>query len=403
MPFCSNCGNQLGEKDHFCNICGSPAGPTKLQKAIASIPSTGTVEDLATRAGLAPKNTDPIVIVVHGIGGGDRKKGWSKDVEKNWGLGDLKEATFSYEGRSEMDSYLDFSQKTGEWARRVRNQIRKIVDDNPGRPLMIVSHSWGTVATKMALMGGRGPDEIVAGINEPHARGPGVEVKVDKWITLGSPLGMVEKDKLRKIVVASGKPRCVKDWTNMYDSADQVSRESHKLGGAENIKVKSSGPRTWFNAINSRIQDPVGIEAHTGIWTNKDVKKKVTDSYNKLKRDAGYLPDKVSGTLVITGMHGGTVTGSTTHKVSLIKTKEDSTHYYGRIEERSIPKGNTVVIEKSSNVLKLTYKLRGPFAPKVLCESAPTIRGHYAGLMKSLDRKNVPQVQIGNFMLSLDL
>ena len=193
MPFCSNCGKQLDEKDHFCNICGSPAGPTKLQRAIASIPNTGSIDTLASQAGLVPKNTDPIVIVVHGIGGGDRKKGWSKDVEKNWGLGDLKEATFSYEGRSEMDSYLDFAQKTGEWARKVRNQIRKIVDDNPGRPLMIVSHSWGTVATKMALMGGRGPDEIVAGINEPHARGPGVEVKVDKWITLGSPLGMVEK------------------------------------------------------------------------------------------------------------------------------------------------------------------------------------------------------------------
>ena len=118
MPFCSNCGLKLKENHSFCSKCGVPSGISRIKKAIDSIPNTGTIDSTATRAGLSPRTSDPLVIVVHGIGGGDRKQGWSKDVETNWGLGNLKEATFSYEGRSEMDSYLDFTQKTGEWARK---------------------------------------------------------------------------------------------------------------------------------------------------------------------------------------------------------------------------------------------------------------------------------------------
>lgn len=419
----------MSETNRFCPYCGVPAKPGIVKTPVISDPNTANINDppppddpFTTDPSTAsfnippppetptpvsinipqstdPSTIDPIVIVIHGIGGGERSQGWSKDVEQNWGIGKLKEATFSYEGRTNFDSYTDFLEKTGEWARKVRNQIRKIVQDNPDRSLMIVSHSWGTVATKMALMGGRGPDEIVAGINEPGAGGLFGEIKVDKWITLGSPLGTVEKDRMTKITVATGKPRCVKDWTNMYDSLDPVSTESHKLRGAKNIKV--AGPKTLLGEIIRDFDDPVGIKAHTGIWTHTDVKKKVVDSFNMLIRVVGYLPDEVTGTLVITGMQGGPV--PTTHRIRLIKTGEDSTHYFGRIEERSIPKGNSVVIEKAENVLTLTYKLRGPFAPKVQCKSSPTIKGHYAGLMKSLNRKNVPQVQIGTFVLTLDI
>lgn len=216
----------------------------------------------------------PLVIVVHGIGGGNRNNGWSREIADRWGV-EAHEVTFRYEGRDDAMSYQDFVPEAGNWALNVQRQIKDIVRQNPGRRVMIVSHSWGTVVTKMALDGGMGGgrgDELgVQGYNiEPIPPGT---FEVEEWVTVGAALGRDGTPELAgnimnwRLDVPGGLPKLVKHWTNFYDVDDPVSRKSHDLNGAENVSVTGSGYRF----------DLSGMSAHTGIWTNPVVNKHIFD------------------------------------------------------------------------------------------------------------------------------
>jgi hypothetical protein len=225
---------------------------------------------------------EPLVIVVHGIGGGNRPDGWSNDVAKRWRVGRLQEVTFRYPGRSDdaSISVMDFARKSGDWTLEVQRQIKEAVRANPGRPVVIVSHSWGSVVTKMALCGGSGggtSKELVANTYQINPIDLG-GVKIEEWVTIGSPLGRANNPKIvpsleqLHVEVPDGcpSPKLVKHWANIYDEADPVSVPSHNLAGAENIPVSGSGH--WYNPMS----------AHTGIWVNDVVKKHMSDLRDRL-------------------------------------------------------------------------------------------------------------------------
>lgn len=202
----------------------------------------------------------PVVIVVHGIGGGNRNYGWSRDIAKSWGV-ETHEVTYRAPGRTTIDSYKDFVPVAGDWALSVQRQVKEIVRQNPGRRVMIVSHSWGTVVTKMALAGGTGGGTSQQlkqqGYNiDPIPPG---DFEVEEWVTLGSPLGEAGTPTLGggavqwRLDVPEGRPGLVKHWTNFYDTNDLVSSQSQDLPGAENIPVQSG-------------KNP--YSAHADIWTD---------------------------------------------------------------------------------------------------------------------------------------
>jgi hypothetical protein len=219
-------------------------------------------------------SSDPLVIVVHGIGGGNQEDGWSRKQAREWGV-ETHEVTFRYEGRTEPTSYDDFAQRAGDWALSAQGQIKDIVRKNPGRRVIIVSHSWGTVITKMALQGGVGGGRSDKLATQSYYIEPinldGAQIEL--WITLGSPLGRADNPEiafnLRQLHVdlPAGRPAIVKDWTNFFDVDDPVSNQSHNLAGANNIPVNRSGD----------LRDITGISAHTGIWTNPTVSKYIRD------------------------------------------------------------------------------------------------------------------------------
>lgn len=231
-----------------------------LALAAAGLPLPGVAEN------------EPLVLVVHGIGGGNRADGWADDIAKTWRT-PVTEVTFRMEGRTDSTSLTDFARHAGDWALEVRRQIQDAVRANPGRRVVVVSHSWGTVATKIALDGGTGGGtsaELVASTyGVPPIDLGGIDV--DEWVTLGSPLGRAEDPNVAgnlrqlNVDVPVGRPKVVKHWTNIYDDDDPVSRQSHDLDGAENIKVTGSG--SWW--------DVVGLTAHTGIWQNRRVVERV--------------------------------------------------------------------------------------------------------------------------------
>ena len=223
----------------------------------------------------------PLVIVVHGIGGGNRDAGWSRDFERAWGV-DLHEVTFRYKNRDTITSYVDFESEAGDWALSVQNQMKEIVRQNPGRRVMIVAHSWGTVATKMALAGGMGGGnsrQLIAQNNQINAITP-ADFEVEELVSLGTPLGEAGVPEIAneflkwRMVVPDGRPSVVKHWTNIYDVADPVSSQSHNLPGAENAAVEGSG--YWW--------DKSGITAHTGIWTHPEVNKYIHNQAERISK-----------------------------------------------------------------------------------------------------------------------
>lgn len=212
----------------------------------------------------------PLVIVVHGIGGGNRDPGWSRDFARAWGV-EVHEVTFRYKNRDTITSYVDFQSEAGDWALSVQNQMKEIVRQNPGRRVMIVAHSWGMVATKMALgggMGGGSSKQLIAQDNQINAITPG-EFEVEELVGIGAPLGEAGVPEIAneflkwRLVVPDGRPSIVKHWTNVYDVADPISSQSHNLPGADSAAVEGSG--YWW--------DKSGITAHMGIWTHPEVSK----------------------------------------------------------------------------------------------------------------------------------
>jgi hypothetical protein len=225
---------------------------------------------LAVSSLVSAAANDPLVLVIHGIGGGNREAGWSTGVADRW-MVPVKEITFRQEGR-ENTSFTDFAKNGGDWARDVQRQIKEAVEANPGRRLIIVSHSWGTVATKLALAGGSTNTE--GDIKKIDLGG----LQVEEWITIGSPLGRAESPDVAfnlsqlGVILSEGKPPMVKHWTNIYDEADPISNQSHNLAGADNIGVSGSGH--WY--------DPTGLSAHSGLWTNQRVVHMVQQKFDQV-------------------------------------------------------------------------------------------------------------------------
>lgn len=235
---------------------------------------------------------DPLVIVVHGIGGGNRADGWSGEVASAYGT-EVKEVTFRYEGREAPDSYVDFGRRAGDWALEVQRQIRDLAQQNPNRRIVVVSHSWGTVVTKLALDGGTAggnSKELYLNNNEVKPLDLGGAM-VDEWVTLGSPLGRGEGARTAgslnqlQVDVRPGRPRLVKNWTNFYDTNDPVSTHSHNLEGANNIGVTNQA--IWL--------DVFGIRAHTKIWTERQVSRHIWQRIQELAAQPVIRPRPPAG------------------------------------------------------------------------------------------------------------
>ena len=264
----------------------------------------------------------PLVVVVHGIGGGERQAGWGEDIRNQWGVGvdDFREVSFSYDGRTEPGSFTDFSRKANEWASSVQTQIQRLAQAHPGREIVLVSHSWGTVTTKMALGGADTNEGEIPPIRLPEGS------KISKWVTIGSPLGRDQSQRNDApaeakpvslgqlgIVIPPGKPTVVQgEWVNMTDPLDPVSGPSRDLKGARNVSVPGSG-YSWkeWAFIPGR---------HTAIWNNAEVKKEVTGSTaaaaqpepaappapagagESSDRTSGHFPILPDGTVGVNGM-----------------------------------------------------------------------------------------------------
>jgi len=253
-----------------------------------ALPARATLD--AQDPGPAAPSTQPLtplVLVVHGIGDANRDDGWSTDVTAAWGVNpaDVREINFGYEGRGQVESYEDFGKMAQPWAEHVQQEMARHLSDpaNAGRPVIVVSHSWGTVMTKVAMEGGVTRTGVVHPLDDAlpaHAKAGGKPV--DHLFTLGSPLGRDGRAlDLRQVGVTTerGKPDAVRQWTNVFAPEDPVSTDSWDLDGAdESVRID----RAWYSSLPV-VGRPLGLLSHMFIWTNEEVVRRVHTAYVALR------------------------------------------------------------------------------------------------------------------------
>ncbi len=214
-----------------------------------------TVTGAATSKAATKKK--PLVVVVHGIGDGNRADGWSDYLRGHWKTNDIEEITFRYKHRGKARSMTDMKQKSGKWAKLVQRRLKQIARENPGRDVIIVAHSWGSVMTKLALNGGVTGSGAVDPLNTKG-------FKFLKLVTIGSPAGNKKMLRGLDVVANDGKPKQVHQWENLFDPVDPVSKKSHKIKGAKNTKVEhpdgdtnrySNHTEIWYNPYLSKMID----------------------------------------------------------------------------------------------------------------------------------------------------
>ncbi|MFJ4152739.1 hypothetical protein ACIP10_34915 [Streptomyces galbus] len=137
---------------------------------------------------------------------------------------------------AQVGRYLDRRLSKAELGAAVRDRVLQNI--NTGRPLVVVSHSLGTVVAYEALHTYPGP--------------------VDLWVTLGSPLalGAVVLDRL--VPSPARCPENVASWRNFWDRDDLVVGRPHL---ADWIGPNDSGVKAVTEPVRSR-----------GLWTHTATK-----------------------------------------------------------------------------------------------------------------------------------
>jgi hypothetical protein len=248
------------------------------------------------------QSVEPIVVVVHGIGFDEtRSSGWSKWMSESWGLSPLEEVTHNPAHISDSIN----------WIKPVRRRFEEILAQSKRekRPVIIVSHSWGAVMSKLALNGGR----IEEGAHKFLVVKPMQEQGwVDLWITLNSPLQINGKYAFwgePTVIYGSNKPPQAKRWSNFYDEKDSIGSASGSLVDIPmNVGLQADKAAFYWYLTKSGI-DPgfeswtgaqIGQNAgkfqtalllkkswpHIGIWYHPTVKNYIRNQYAALKQDA---------------------------------------------------------------------------------------------------------------------
>jgi hypothetical protein len=251
---------------------------------------------------VAKKPVEPIVVVVHGIGFGEtRSSGWSKLMSQSWGLSPLQEVT--HNPAEIADSF--------NWIKTVRQRFEVILAQSKRekRRVIIVSHSWGSVMSKLALNGGRieGGDHRILVVQPMQEQG-----WVDLWITLGSPLqidGQYKYFRMPTVTYGANKPPQVKRWSNFYDVEDIIGSSSRSLVDIPmNVGLQANKAAfSWYlakigidpeyerwtpeqrNQNAEKFKTALGLKIawpHIGIWYHPTVRNFIRNQYTALKQEA---------------------------------------------------------------------------------------------------------------------
>ncbi len=124
----------------------------------------------------------------------------------------------------------------------LRGRLRKAINDNRDKRLMLVAHSMGTIIAYDVLR------EL--GREDPN-------LSVEHFVTIGSPLGLPHvKHMIAKESPFIRTPSIVKRWTNLADRRDPVALDTHLSDDYEEnyagVKVKDDLVMNDWGGINHK-------------------------------------------------------------------------------------------------------------------------------------------------------
>ncbi len=85
-------------------------------------------------------------------------------------------------------------------------------------------------------------------------------------------------------------------------------------------------------------------------------------------------------------------------QVTIRRLNETSALYTATLDHKKLPKDNRLTIDKTSGHMRFVYKLKGPFAPELVCEGFPVAPNTYSGPILTHDGN---AVNVGVFTLIL--
>ncbi|MDZ7820470.1 MAG: hypothetical protein U5N26_00900 [Candidatus Marinimicrobia bacterium] len=85
-------------------------------------------------------------------------------------------------------------------------------------------------------------------------------------------------------------------------------------------------------------------------------------------------------------------------KVKIKEVRNNDREYAGNIVHSRFPRKNTLTISKLTREMTLVYKLRGPFAPELICRGLAVAPNTYKGIIET---NNAEKVKVGTFTLVL--
>ena len=205
--------------------------------------------------------TEPVIVVVHGVG---RKiDGWtdSLDLRERWGSQRLIEINFN-QTKGATESLVNFLPETRNWADHVKEGIQAVARKFPGCEIAIVSHSWGSVVSKLVLSGG----STWSGSYPPLMSADLGTCRITHLTTMGSPLCHPGALRLFGIVVNAGKPKLLEGkWLNLFNKHDRVTR----------FGIPAGNEPIPDDCENLELDQSIG---HTGYWLSDQVAKIIREA-----------------------------------------------------------------------------------------------------------------------------
>ncbi len=189
-------------------------------------------------------------VVLGALSIGSKPLDWAK---RYLGVGKVADAVLAAK-LQDLSKYYKNATKGKEMCDRVRAKLL----DNSGQRIMLIAHSMGSIIAYDVLR------EI--GRTQP-------QVRVDHFVTIGSPLGLPHvKDKIWRENHLVRTPSVVSKWTNFVDRRDPVALDVHLSDDYEE------------NVAGVRVRDDLVINGYTGKKKDgKDGKPNHHKSYGYLR------------------------------------------------------------------------------------------------------------------------
>ncbi|MDZ7796886.1 MAG: hypothetical protein U5N56_07525 [Candidatus Marinimicrobia bacterium] len=146
-----------------------------------------------------------------------------------------------------------------------------------------------------------------------------------------------------------------------------------------------NGPRMFYQPVDLK-KDQSFINFSL---TEEDIKKDESEE----------TPEETSSLELGNTINAVFVTNGKTLNVKIGKVRESKTEYTGKMVHRKIPEKNTLTINKITREMNFVYKLKGLFAPELICRGLPVAPNTYKGIIET---NNAEKVKVGTFTLILN-